>query len=190
MDITIRRARDEELDGVGELTAQAYLGDGLLAFEDSDAYLGELRDARRRAELAEVLVAADAGSDEVLGAVAFAVHGGAYAELAREGEGEFRMLAVRPEARRRGAAEALVRACLERGRELGLARIVISSQQQMTAAHRLYRRLGFVRAPERDWEPIPGITLWAFSVELGAPAPRTSSANSSSGGDTGGVTDR
>ncbi|MEU0812645.1 GNAT family N-acetyltransferase, partial [Streptomyces sp. NPDC005970] len=31
--------------------------------------------------------------------------------LARPGEGEFRMLAVRPEARRRGAAEALVRAC-------------------------------------------------------------------------------
>ena len=170
MDITIRRARDEELDGVGELTAQAYLGDGLLEFGESDGYLAQLRDARRRAELAEVLVAADAESDEVLGAVAFAVYGGAYAELARPGEGEFRMLAVRPEARRRGAAEALVRACLERARGLGLERIVISSQQKMAAAHRLYGRLGFVRAPERDWEPIPGITLWAFTVELGEAA--------------------
>jgi ribosomal protein S18 acetylase RimI-like enzyme len=166
MDITIRRARDEELDGVGELTAQAYLRDGLLEFGESDGYLAQLRDARRRAELAEVLVAADAESDEVLGAVAFAVHGGTYAELARPGEGEFRMLAVRPEARRRGAAEALVRACLDRARELGLGRIVISSQQKMAAAHRLYGRLGFVRAPERDWEPIPGISLWAFTVEL------------------------
>ncbi|MDX3225685.1 GNAT family N-acetyltransferase [Streptomyces sp. ME19-01-6] len=166
MDMTIRRARDEELDGIGELTAQAYLGDGLLEFGESDSYLAQLRDAGRRAELAEVLVAADAESDEVLGAVAFAVYGGAYAELARPGEGEFRMLAVHPEARRRGAAEALVRACLGRARELGLERIVISSQQKMAAAHRLYGRLGFVRAPERDWEPIPGISLWAFTVEL------------------------
>jgi ribosomal protein S18 acetylase RimI-like enzyme len=166
MDITIRRARDEELDEVGELTAQAYLGDGLLEFGESDGYLAQLRDARRRAELAELLVAADAASDEVLGTVAFAVYGGAYTDLARPGEGEFRMLAVRPEARRRGAAEALVRACLDRARELGLERIVISSQQKMAAAHRLYGRLGFVRAPERDWEPIPGITLWAFTVEV------------------------
>ncbi|CAM5475845.1 GNAT family N-acetyltransferase [Streptomyces antimycoticus] len=168
MDITIRRARDEELDGIGELTAQVYLGDGLLDFGDSDPYLTTLRDARRRAAEAELLVAADAASDEVLGAVAFAVYGGAYAELARPGEGEFRMLAVRPESRRRGAAEALVRACLDRGRALGLRRIVISSQQSMTAAHRLYERLGFVRAPERDWSPIATLelTLWAFTVEL------------------------
>ncbi|MEU4891413.1 GNAT family N-acetyltransferase [Streptomyces sp. NPDC044780] len=168
MDITIRHARDEELDDIGELTARAYLGDGLLDFGDSDPYLATLRDARRRAAQAELLVAADGASDEVLGAVAFAVHGGAYAELARPGEGEFRMLAVRPESRRRGAAEALVRACLDRGRELGLERIVISSQQSMTTAHRLYGRLGFVRAPERDWAPIADLdlTLWAFTVEL------------------------
>ncbi|MDT0549218.1 GNAT family N-acetyltransferase [Streptomyces lonegramiae] len=166
MDIMIRRARDEELDEIGEFTARAYLADGLLEFDESGWYQGELRDVRRRAEQAEVLVAADAGSDEVLGAVAFTGHGGAYTDLARPGEGEFRMLAVRPEARRRGAADALVRACLERGRELGVERIVICSQQKMTTAHRLYGRLGFVRAPERDWEPIPGITLWAFTVEL------------------------
>lgn len=86
--------------------------------------------------------------------------------VARAGEGEFRMLAVRPRARRRGAAEALVRACMDRARGLGLQRIVICSQQSMTAAHRLYARLGFVRAPERDWEPVPGVTLWAFTVEL------------------------
>jgi len=37
----------------------------------------------------------------------------------------------------------------------------------MLAAHRLYRRLGFVRVPERDWEPVPGVVLWAFGIELG-----------------------
>ena len=29
-------------------------------------------------------------------------------------------------------------------------------------AHRLYERLGFVRAPGRDWTPVPGVDLWAF----------------------------
>lgn len=166
MDITIRGPRPEELEAIGELTAAAFLGDGLLTFGDQDPYLERLRDVRDRAEHAEVLVAADAASDEVLGAVTFAPPGSPYAALAGPGEGEFRMLAVAPAARRRGAAEALVRACLDRSRALGLRRVVISSDEQMTAAHRLYRRLGFVRAPERDWEPIPGMSLWAFTVEL------------------------
>jgi hypothetical protein len=36
----------------------------------------------------------------------------------------------------------------------------------MTAAHRLYTRLGFVRLPTRDWEPVPGISLRAFGLAL------------------------
>jgi hypothetical protein len=36
----------------------------------------------------------------------------------------------------------------------------------MTAAHRLYERLGFKRAPERDWTPLPGITLLIYTREL------------------------
>jgi hypothetical protein len=36
----------------------------------------------------------------------------------------------------------------------------------MTDAHRLYRRLGFVPAPSRDWE-IPGpLTLLGYRVAL------------------------
>ncbi|TVL94052.1 GNAT family N-acetyltransferase [Streptomyces sp. SAJ15] len=92
--------------------------------------------------------------------------GGAYANLARPGEAEFRMLAVRSAARRRGAAEALVRACLRRARELRRDRVVMSSQTDMTAAHRLYERLGFVRTPERDRSVVPGLTLITFALEL------------------------
>jgi hypothetical protein len=36
----------------------------------------------------------------------------------------------------------------------------------MRTAHRLYARFGFVRAPERDWSPAPGIDLIAFTVDL------------------------
>ena len=42
----------------------------------------------------------------------------------------------------------------------------IYSGSWMGGAHRLYRRLGFVPAPERDWE-IPGLfTLLGFRVAL------------------------
>jgi len=34
----------------------------------------------------------------------------------------------------------------------------------MRAAHRIDRRLGFARVPERDWSPLPGVELVAFAL--------------------------
>ncbi|MEU6079486.1 GNAT family N-acetyltransferase [Streptomyces sp. NPDC047108] len=168
MDVVIRAARAEEYEPLGEITARAYLTDGLLDFGDTDPYLEHLRDVRGRAGHTRVLVAVDGGSGELLGGVAFVTPGSRYANVARPGEGEFRMLAVAPAARRRGAADRLVRACLDLAREQGLDSMVLSSHQRMTAAHRLYERLGFVRAPERDWSPVRDLDpLWVFTRDLG-----------------------
>ncbi len=167
MDLRIRLALPDELEAVGELTARAYLEDDLLDFGEADSYLDRLRDARHRAEHAEMLVAADAASDRALGAVAFAAYGEEYAEIAEEGDGEFRMLAVAPGSRGRGVGEALVRACAERARERGLRRLVLSSHRRMRTAHRLYERLGFARTPEKDWSPLEGYpSLITFALEL------------------------
>ncbi|POX39992.1 GNAT family N-acetyltransferase [Streptomyces sp. Ru73] len=169
MDFSIRRIRTEEHERLGEITGQAYLGDGFLDFGESDGYLRELRDVARRAAEAEVLVAvADAG--ELLGGVTFVPAGGPWADIARPGEAEFRMLAVAQEARGRGVGEALVRACVERARAAeGCVRLVLSTQQSMRDAHRIYARLGFARTPERDWEPVPGLpALHTYALELGA----------------------
>lgn len=164
MDIVIRPVRPEELDTVGELTAQAYLADDLVP--DGSGYADELRRARHRAEHTELLVAVDQSTGEVIGSVAFVRWGSAYAELAREGEAEFRMLAVSPRARGRGVAESLVQACLDRARAIDAERVVISSSVRMHAAHRLYGRLGFTRLPERDWSPIPGVELISYGYDL------------------------
>jgi ribosomal protein S18 acetylase RimI-like enzyme len=166
MDITVRAAEADELDEIGELTAAAYLDAGLLARGQDDPYLLRLRDARRRAEHAQVLAALDTASGRLLGAVTFVPDGGEFADLARPGEGEFRMLAVRADERGRGAGEALVRECLARARSGGLRRVVLCSQPAMRAAHRLYARLGFVRAPELDWQPVPEVPLWGFALDL------------------------
>jgi len=154
MDIAIRAARPAEYEPLGEITAQAYLQDDLLTFGESDWYLGELRDVAKRAALADVLVAVD--GDRLLGGVTFVASGAHMAERATPSEAEIRMLAVDRAARGRGAGEALVRACVDRARATdGCTGIVLSTQPIMRAAHRIYERLGFVRDPERDWNPIP-----------------------------------
>ncbi|GAA0644696.1 GNAT family N-acetyltransferase [Streptomyces thermocarboxydovorans] len=167
MDIVIRPVQAEEYEELGEITARAYLDDGLLDFGESDAYLGELRDVAKRAAAAEVLVAEERG--RLLGGVTFVPDGGPMADIAGPGEAEIRMLAVDRAGRGRGAGEALVRACVERARALGCERMVLSTQASMHAAHRIYERLGFVRTPERDWNPVPhldDLTLLTYELTL------------------------
>ena len=84
-----------------------------------------------------------------------------FAELEVEGEAGFRMLGVAPAAQRRGVGEALVRACIARAREAGRRGLAISTGRDMLSAHRLYERLGFRRAPDRDFDPVPGVHLLA-----------------------------
>ncbi|WP_055492574.1 GNAT family N-acetyltransferase [Streptomyces sp. TP-A0356] len=168
MDIVIRQAAPDEYETLGEITAQAYLQDGLLDFGESDAYLDELRDVAKRAAAARVLVAVE--RDRVLGGVTFVPAGGPMADIAAPGEAEIRMLAVARAARGRGAGEALVRACVDQARATeGCVRVVLSTQRTMRAAHRIYERQGFVRTPQRDWNPLPhldDITLLTYELTL------------------------
>ncbi|MEV6686143.1 GNAT family N-acetyltransferase [Streptomyces sp. NPDC051130] len=166
MDITIRRALPAEYETLGDITARAYLDDGLLTYGEDDPYLARLRDVAGRAAAAEVLVAV-LGDGRVVGGVTFAAPGSALCDIARADEAEFRMLAVAREGRGRGAGEALVRACVDRARALeGVRRLVLSTTPNMPAAHRIYERLGFVRSPERDWEPVPELGLLTYGLAL------------------------
>ncbi len=162
MDIVIRPARPEEYEEAGRITVEAFVGDGFTA-ADGD-YVHRLRDAGRRAVEAELLVAADAADGTLLGCVTFAVGGTTWADIATPEEGEIRMLATAAAARGRGVGEALVRAALARSRELGLAGMAFSTQPEMRTAHRIYERVGFERAPERDWSPVPGIDLMVYRI--------------------------
>jgi ribosomal protein S18 acetylase RimI-like enzyme len=162
MSVVVRPADRRELAAVGRLTLDAYAADGYLV--ENDLYAAHLLDAAARAADGELLVAEV--DDRVVGTVTFCPEGSSFSEVARPGEGEFRMLAVTPDARRRGAAEALVQACIDRSRELGYSAVVLSSLPVQVKAHRLYERLGFRRAPERDWAPRRGIDLIGFQLDL------------------------
>lgn len=157
----IRRLRAGEHDLVGALTVAAYAP--FLAADDP--YAARLADVGARDHDAEVWVAVDDGG-RLLGNVTVCPVGSSWRELARDCEGELRMLAVDPAVHRRGVGEALTVAVVERFRAEGARGVVLSSLPSMHAAHRLYGRLGFARDPERDWAPYPDVPLLAYAREL------------------------
>ena len=170
MDVQVRQAREDEVDEIGKLTVEVYGQDGLV----SDDYLAVLADARSRwdADATTIFVALDGGTDglpgaELLGSVVYAAPGSPWRNLGEgNGEAEFRMLGVREAARGRGVGEALVQACIDRAKVEGRERLVLSTDQEMRAAHRLYERLGFARATHRDWAPRPEVQLMAYELTL------------------------
>lgn len=164
MTVRIRAATPADFPAVARLTVDAYRLDGQL--EGEHDYEKKLADVETRAESGVLLVATDEETGRVLGSVTFVLPGTAYAELSGPGEAEFRMLAVDPAAQGRGAGEALVRACVERATELGCQAVVICVRGFAEPAKRLYARFGFVRTPERDWSPYPGVHLEALRLPL------------------------
>jgi ribosomal protein S18 acetylase RimI-like enzyme len=160
--IEIRPAAPEDLDAIGDLSVAAYAP----FLRDDHHYVATLRDVERRAREAELLVATEPDGGPVLGTVTFVPDGGPLGEIARPGETEFRMLAVDPAARGRGIGAALLQRVLDESAARERTGVVCSSLPQMRAAHRIYTRLGFTRAPDRDWSPVPGVELLAFAVAL------------------------
>ena len=153
--------REGEHALVGAMTVAAYapfLG-------PDDPYALRLADARLRDREAEVWVAVDT-TGRLVGNVTVCPPGSRWRELAGDGEGELRMLAVDPAAQGRGVGRALTVAVVERFRAEGAATVVLSSMPAMQAAHRLYERLGFTRRPDRDWAPLPDVPLIAYALEL------------------------
>lgn len=158
----LRLAGEPDLGAVGELTAAAYAS---FTRGPADPYIDQLRDAASRAAQAELWLAED--DTGLLGTVTVCPLGSVWREIARRDEGEFRMLAVAPAGQGCGVGEALVRHAIGRFADVGTEAMVLSTLPQMATAHRLYGRLGFVRAPLRDWSPVPGVELLAFERPTG-----------------------
>jgi ribosomal protein S18 acetylase RimI-like enzyme len=81
-------------------------------------------------------------------------------------EPEVRAFAVAPWAQGRGVGRALMLAAIDAAAASGARRLLLCTQPQMKTAQRLYHSLGFIRVPELDWSPVPGVTLLGFSLPL------------------------
>lgn len=165
--VTVREARPAEHAPLGALTVAAYEQLPLSAEDpDHDAYLEEIRDVAARARHCTIYAAVDADG-RLLGGVTYVPGPGTpVSECELEGEAGFRMLAVDPAAQGRGVGRALVEACIERARADGRSGLALLTLPSMRAAHRLYERLGFARAPDRDWEFAPGFVLRCYVLPL------------------------
>lgn len=162
MTVELRRATPADHDAVSRVVVAAYAP---FTQGRHDDYVDSLADSARRDRGAELWVATD-GDGTVLGSVTVCPPGSPWREIATEDEAEFRTLAVDPGARGRGVGAALLDLVERRARVAGESAIVLSSLPSMSAAHRLYERGGYRRAPERDWEPRPGVSLVAFVKDL------------------------
>ena len=160
--LEIRPVRPEEHAETGALVEAAYTAGGIL--DNDRGYGAHVRDVAGRAPDHPVLVAIRDG--RIVGSVTITPFGSPQSELAREGEVEFRYLAVAPEAWGTGVAQQLVVAVEDWAREHGAHRLVLCVIESNEAAARLYQRLGFERDPGRDWVPVPEVVLRFWQREL------------------------
>jgi GNAT superfamily N-acetyltransferase len=167
MTVVVREATPAEYEALGALTVAAYAV-YTEAHEDG-TYTAELRDVAGRSRACPIYVALDDGSGRVLGGAMYVPGpGNPYAEVEREDEAGFRMLAVAPEAQGRGAGTALVEALMARARADGRRGMALLTLASMTTAHRIYGRLGFHRDSARDWRVEPGFVLLCFAIDFAA----------------------
>jgi ribosomal protein S18 acetylase RimI-like enzyme len=152
--VLLRDARDEDRTAVRALTLQAY---SEYEWVMEPSAWAELEAAIRRAvdgeSAAERIVAVHEG--RIVGSVMLfpretATYGGS---LEAPPWPELRLLAVSPEARGMGVGRLLVDECVRRARASGATELGLHTSRSMETAIGMYRRMGFVRAPEHDFQP-------------------------------------
>ncbi len=83
---------------------------------------------------------------------------------------EVRLLAVAPAQRGQGIGAALMEECIRRAQAAGAQALMLHTTDLMQTAMRLYERLGFVRFPELDFHPAPGVTIKGYRLKLESPS--------------------
>ena len=63
-----------------------------------------------------------------------------------------------------------MRECIRRARAGGASVLSLHTTDLMRVAKAMYERMGFVRAPELDFRPAPGVTIEGFRLDLDVPA--------------------
>jgi ribosomal protein S18 acetylase RimI-like enzyme len=163
--VIIREAKPDERAVVGELRVAAYRDQGFLAAESH--YTESLRNFGFDGAGDSLVLAAVDEDDSVLGTITLEFFG-PNCELARDkGEADIRAFGVSPSAQGRGVGRELLQEVVAESVARGLVTLRLCTQDAMLAAQHLYETAGFTRTPERDWSPVPGLTLRAYALPLG-----------------------
>ena len=164
---SIRDARDDERAAIRALTLAAYAEYATLMAPTAWAGLRQAVLAGLDAEGAlERIVATQDG--ELLGSVMlYSPSANAYGDaVAGAHWPELRLLAVAAAARGQGLGTALVEECMRRARRAGASALGLHTSESLQAAIRMYERMGFVRAPEGDFQPSGAELVMAYRLPL------------------------
>jgi ribosomal protein S18 acetylase RimI-like enzyme len=159
--VIIREVLPEDLPAVGELRVTAYRALGLLP--EGSGYADVLRKLGFDGS-AEILVAET--GDDLLGTITLKPWGDDSELAAGPDEADIRAFAVAPGAQGQGVGRELLQALIELATRRGVRNLRLCTTPAMTTAQRLYAAAGFVRTPELDFEPVPGVTLLAYALTL------------------------
>jgi len=77
-----------------------------------------------------------------------------------------RLLAVHPGYRGHGIGHALVEECINRCSRHGSPAIALHSTREMIVARHIYERAGFKRIPEYDFQPLPDVSIMAYTLDI------------------------
>jgi GNAT superfamily N-acetyltransferase len=166
--VRIRNATKEELDFIREQRIAAYLEHAQAVPEEHWLALKKAISSEADIQPGVELIVCEL-DDKIVGSVVlFPANTDAYEGSLEELDyPEIRMLAVAPETRGKGVASALISECIQRAKAKGFKSIGLHTGDFMKNAMKLYKRHGFERLPQYDFEPAnDGIIVKAFRLSL------------------------
>lgn len=159
----VRHALLEEYEAAAMMTVEAFrqfeplMAPGLWPeMEKSVSATAQLRNG------GELLVAVEEG--QLLGSVVYCAPGAMEQDRFPDDWAFMRVLAVPPRHRGRGAARALVKACLDLARSDGVKTFGLHTSEAMNEARAIYESLGFERV--REIPRIYGFRYWIYRLDL------------------------
>lgn len=135
---------DDELE---QLLTGIYVGGG---FTTADAALNRFAATAVRPR-GDLLVAIECQTQKPVGMVIVVTPDSVARQFAKADEAEMHLLGVADEHRGKGLGLSLVDAAMNHAWLAGYVRMLLWTQPTMKPAHNLYRKVGFVREPARDF---------------------------------------
>jgi GNAT superfamily N-acetyltransferase len=163
----IRDARADERATIRDLTLAAYAEYATIMAPTAWAALRQAVRVGLDAEGAIERIVAERDSVLLGSVMLYSPDANAYGDgVVAAGWPELRLLAVAPLARGQGVGRALVEECMRRARRAGAAELGLHTSESLRAAVQMYERMGFVRAPESDFQPSGAELVMAYRLML------------------------
>src|SRR4051812_26448129 len=166
--LNIRDARADERAAIRALTLAAYAEYATIMAPTAWAGLRQALLSGLAAEGAVERIVAEQEGALVGSVMLYSPTASAYGDaVVGAGLPELRLLAVAAAARGQGVGTALVEECMWRARRVGASALGLHTSESLQAAIRMDERMGFVRAPEGDFQPSGAELIIAYQLRLG-----------------------